>query len=428
MMNRTPAVKYTPSPTHVNVDLESLTPKPPTSIIARWNALNEDRAIYFNTKVASIVQGIKNDDAISTAEIATVIANVVESNNCSSPAISRLFTLPAERLRLPKSTLQKMVTFSDEMNTPVLIKIIQQPACDHEIISTALNNISGNIPNDIFTACLAKTNGQDAIMETLIGKVNAQNAAHRIPLLLNKNGSAAMRTRLTALMESFTPEPIKPTPIKPTPIYEDADELELEELDEPTPIKPTPIKPTPIKPTPKPTPKPTEPDVKPTTPPLNDAMKEKAKNIVHDLTLSLRQLNPKDEKLTAFIAELITHGEAFIEDNDLDKYKRNSMDALTKHKPGLSPGFTRSLTLFEHISEALRSMFNVLDKIVSYVTLSQQTMAEKGSTPGAQFLRKKPHFFNKPDTETSLGQAMREFENNLKTLQNNGGPDHSNQM
>ena len=104
----------------------------------------------------------------------------------------------------------------------------------------------------------------------------------------------------------------------------------------------------------------------------------------------------------------------------LENYKAGCMQEVAACKTDLSQAAQRSLTFLEHISEALRAFFNVLDNIVS--SFSSKTMAETYN-PLARSLVGRNHFFIEPDRKTELNQAMDAFDRELGRLDgfNNDG-------
>jgi len=74
---------------------------------------------------------------------------------------------------------------------------------------------------------------------------------------------------------------------------------------------------------------------------------------------------------------------------------------------------TLASVFLEHISEALRAFFHVLDNIVSL--FSSKTMAETYN-PVARSLVGRNHFLTKPNRETDLSRAMQNFEEKLSQL------------
>lgn len=102
---------------------------------------------------------------------------------------------------------------------------------------------------------------------------------------------------------------------------------------------------------------------------------------------------------------------------NLKEYKQEVLETLKKEKAHFKGALHRGpRTILEHISEAFRCMFNLMDHMISAVRKSERTMAET-RTPGA-CLFGRTHFFNKIDSD--LGKKLKEFEASLKEMKGVG--------
>lgn len=99
---------------------------------------------------------------------------------------------------------------------------------------------------------------------------------------------------------------------------------------------------------------------------------------------------------------------------ELHDYQTKCFEEINEIKPQS----LRSLTILEHISEAFRTLFNWIDRVVSIC--SSKTMAET-ATPGASFFNRR-HFFNAPDRDTDWTKALKNLETAIKASDQNSSP------
>jgi len=140
--------------------------------------------------------------------------------------------------------------------------------------------------------------------------------------------------------------------------------------------------------------------------------------------LPLTRMSPvvtaADKAKKAIVQQLIVNIETFI-DSSADNIETN-MESLIAARNNVETFMgeyknyiERDPEGFEHVTEFFRTLFNYLDRFITWVRGAEQTNAET-YTPGAQTLKGRYHFLSKP--ETKLGTALKDLEhacNNLKS-------------
>jgi hypothetical protein len=155
-----------------------------------------------------------------------------------------------------------------------------------------------------------------------------------------------------------------------------------------------------------------------TVPPLSWAAKIRITNVIDQFINHFTILQSKypDVDVGGLTRLLQTHSTHFLTGEiNLDEYKIRCRESLDEHREGLSHAFIRDLTLLEHVSEAFRAFFNVLDKVITWAGGFKHTM-ESTYTPGAREMFGRDHFFKKPNLESDLSKAISAFENTLEML------------
>ena len=150
----------------------------------------------------------------------------------------------------------------------------------------------------------------------------------------------------------------------------------------------------------------------------DEARKEvSAHGVVMKFVKAMEEINPtgQNPELRQLVGALLGHSKYFTDGIiDLKTYKVNCNSSVGDAKKGLSTALTREpRTILEHITNAIRVMFNLLDRMVTYATGAKQSM-DQTHTPGAKFLTGRDHFFNRP--ETGLGTELRTFSDAIEKL------------
>jgi hypothetical protein len=108
--------------------------------------------------------------------------------------------------------------------------------------------------------------------------------------------------------------------------------------------------------------------------------------------------------------ELIEHSKRFLEGDTLFNYKYQCKQSLHHHKKQIDDEQKKSQTLWQHIRNAIKYMFNLLDILFSKM-VNREVMAENGKA-GARF---GDRFFPSLDA-TIIGKAIQAFSDALETL------------
>lgn len=132
----------------------------------------------------------------------------------------------------------------------------------------------------------------------------------------------------------------------------------------------------------------------------------------------LEYLNQVDNPALASLIEILTDKTRSVQNNPklFNEYKISCVEIVRAHLALLSPDqLNRQLSIVEHISEALRYMFSVIDLLLVSVLCIRRTM-EDSYTPGAPSLVGRNHFFQPPHTNNELANAIENYQEQLHRL------------
>ena len=132
----------------------------------------------------------------------------------------------------------------------------------------------------------------------------------------------------------------------------------------------------------------------------------------------LEYLKKMDTPALASLIEILTDNTLSFQNNPklFNEYKTSCVEIVQTHLTLLSPDqLNRSLTVVEHLSEALRTMFSVIDLLLTSVLCLRRTMYDS-HTPGAPFLVGRNHFFPPPHTNNELANAIENYQEQLHRL------------
>ena len=125
-----------------------------------------------------------------------------------------------------------------------------------------------------------------------------------------------------------------------------------------------------------------------------------------------------DENEKILVQQLIANIKTFLESSS-DNFEKN-MKSLIAARNNVNTfmetyknRIERDPEGFEHVTEFFRTLFNYLDRFITWARGAEKTSAET-YTPGAQTLKGRYHFLSKP--ETNLGTALKDFEHACDNL------------